>query len=81
MAGDVAGNIIDLAAEEKADLIVMTTHGYSGITRWMLGSITERVLRDAPCPVLVIRCAGQLKNVLITLDGSSISGKGAGTRS
>ena len=75
VAGDVAGKIVDLAAEEKVDLIVMTTHGYSGITRWMLGSITERVLRGAPCPVLVIRCVGQLKNVLIALDGSRLAEK------
>lgn len=71
--GDVAGNIVDLAVEEGADLIVMTTHGYSGFTRWMLGSITERVLRHAPCPVLVVRCADPLSHVLITLDGSRLA--------
>lgn len=71
--GDVAGNIVDLALEKAVDLIVMTTHGYSGFTRWMLGSITERVLRHAPCPVLVVRCADTLKHVLITLDGSRLA--------
>jgi nucleotide-binding universal stress UspA family protein len=73
MEGDVAGNIVDLAVDEGVDLIVMTTHGYSGFTRWMLGSITERVLRHAPCPVLVVRCADTLKHVLITLDGSRLA--------
>jgi nucleotide-binding universal stress UspA family protein len=69
--GDVAGCIVDKAAAEQVDLIVMTTHGYSGFTRWMLGSITERVLRGAPCPVLVVRQAIPLCKALIPLDGSS----------
>lgn len=73
LEGDVAGNIVDLALEKGVDLIVMTTHGYSGFTRWMLGSITERVLRNAPCPVLVVRCADALKHVVITLDGSRLA--------
>jgi nucleotide-binding universal stress UspA family protein len=73
VGGDIAGNIVDMAAAEKADLIVMTTHGYSGFSRWMMGSITERVLRSAPCPVLVIRCAGLPGNALITLDGSPLA--------
>ncbi len=71
--GDVAGNIVDLAVERGVDLIVMTTHGYSGFTRWMLGSITERVLRSAPCPVLVMRCAEPLENMVIALDGSPLA--------
>lgn len=71
--GDVAGSIVDTAADERVDLIVMTTHGYSGFTRWVLGSITERVLRSAPCPVLVIRHEEPLKHVMITLDGSRLA--------
>lgn len=71
--GDVAGSIVDIAADEQVDLIVMTTHGYSGFTRWVLGSITERVLRSAPCPVLVIRHEEPLKHILITLDGSRLA--------
>jgi len=63
--GDVAGVIIDTAVVCDADLILMTTHGYSGFTRWMLGSVTERVLREAPCPVLVIRHGRELKKALI----------------
>jgi nucleotide-binding universal stress UspA family protein len=73
--GDVAGSIVDTAAAEGVDLIVMTTHGYSGFTRWMLGSITERVLRGAPCPVLVIREAIPLCKALINLDGSAVAEK------
>jgi nucleotide-binding universal stress UspA family protein len=71
--GDVAGAIVDLSSQEQADLIVMTTHGYSGFTRWMLGSITDRVLRGALCPVLVVRCDRPFDHVLITLDGSPLS--------
>jgi nucleotide-binding universal stress UspA family protein len=73
ITGDVAGVIIDTAAVQNVDLIVMTTHGYSGFSRWMLGSVTERVLRGAPCPVLVIRRAERLKKAMITLDGSRLA--------
>jgi nucleotide-binding universal stress UspA family protein len=75
VAGDVAGCIVDTAADEQVDLIIMTTHGYSGFTRWMLGSITERVLRGAPCPVLVVREAIPLCKALINLDGSLVAEK------
>ncbi|MGB3717546.1 MAG: universal stress protein [Candidatus Promineifilaceae bacterium] len=71
--GDVAGIIVDTATVQGVDLIVMTTHGYSGFTRWMLGSVAERVLRGAPCPVLVLRRAENLKKAMITLDGSRLA--------
>lgn len=44
--------IVDCAEEEKVDLIVMSTHGRSGLPRLMLGSVTEKVLRSSSCPVL-----------------------------
>jgi nucleotide-binding universal stress UspA family protein len=71
--GDVASVIVDTAEAQAVDLIVMTTHGYSGFSRWLLGSITERVLRSAPCPVLAVRQKRPLTNILITLDGSYLS--------
>jgi nucleotide-binding universal stress UspA family protein len=71
--GDVAGAIVDTALSEQVDLIVMSTHGYSGLTRWVLGSVTEKVLRSAPCPVLAVRAARHPQKVLITLDGSPLS--------
>lgn len=71
--GDVASSIVDTAAAEKVDLIVISTHGYSGLTRWMLGSVTERVLRGAACPVLVVRTENPVRRVVITLDGSELS--------
>lgn len=70
---DPASAIIDCATLEGVDLIVMTTHGYSGFTRWMLGSVTERVLRSAPCPILIIRRPAPFRHVLIPLDGSDMA--------
>lgn len=52
---DVAGAIIDSIEDLKADMIAMSTHGRTGIDRWMFGSIAEKVLRHAPVPVLLIR--------------------------
>jgi nucleotide-binding universal stress UspA family protein len=71
--GGVAETIVDVAADRQADLIVMSSHGYSGVTRWMLGSIAERVLHSAACPVLVMRSPRPLQHVLIPLDGSDLS--------
>jgi len=50
--------IIEEANHASADLIVIATHGYSGFTRVLLGSTAERVVRHAPCPVLVMRRPG-----------------------
>ncbi len=71
--GDAAGAIVDTALLEHADMISMSTHGYSGLTRWVLGSVTEKVLRTAPCPVWVVRTARTPQKILITLDGSTLS--------
>ncbi len=53
--GYPADEVTDLAAAESADLIVIATHGHTGFQRLLLGSVTERVIRFAPCPVLSIR--------------------------
>jgi len=71
--GDVAWAIVDMAQSEKAGLIAMSSHGYTGLTRWMYGSVAEKVLRAAPCPVLVVRSPRPLRKMLITLDGSELS--------
>ena len=47
--------IVRIANEEKADLLVIATHGRAGWKHLLFGSVTERVIRAAPCPVLVIR--------------------------
>lgn len=46
--------IVKAACELKADFIVMASHGRTGFARIIMGSITERVLRDAPCPMVVV---------------------------
>lgn len=47
--------ILDYAESQHADLIAIATHGRSGISRWVFGSVTQKVVQAAPVPVLVIR--------------------------
>ena len=54
LQGNVVGHIVDAAAAIPADLLVLGTHGRSGFDRLMLGSVTEKLLRKAPCPVLTV---------------------------
>jgi len=54
----VAAEIIDFAKEVGADLIVMCTHGRSGITRWVLGSTAHKVIIRAETPILLVRSKG-----------------------
>lgn len=53
--GDPAGEIVRVAADRKVDLVVMGTHGRTGIEHALMGSIAERVVRRAKCPVLTVR--------------------------
>lgn len=53
--GHPAVKLVDLARDTSESLIAMTTHGRSGIGRWVLGSVTDRVVRHSGDPVLVIR--------------------------
>lgn len=53
--GDPATELLDYAPRYDHDMIMMTTHGRSGFSRWMLGSVAEKVVRRATVPVLVIR--------------------------
>jgi nucleotide-binding universal stress UspA family protein len=53
--GDVAGTVCRIAAEIGADVIVVGSHGRGAIERLLLGSVSEQVVRHAPCPVLVVR--------------------------
>ncbi len=55
--GDPALQILETCEEKDADLIAMTTHGRSGIPRWLMGSVAEKVLRSANVPLLVVRPA------------------------
>jgi nucleotide-binding universal stress UspA family protein len=54
-SGVADAEIVNTAKDEHADLIVIGTHGFSGIKHLLLGSTAERVVRDAPCPVLTVR--------------------------
>jgi nucleotide-binding universal stress UspA family protein len=56
--GKPADEIINYASQNQADLIIMSTHGSSGLTRWAFGSVADRVVRHAPVPVLVIAPPG-----------------------
>ncbi|MCS6849086.1 MAG: universal stress protein [Anaerolineae bacterium] len=75
--------ILDVAAEEGADLIAMATHGRGGISRFLLGSVADRVVRHAHAPVLLVRPAGHragssqelpaYRRILVPLDGSELA--------
>ena len=53
--GDPAAEILRVAKEENVDLIVLTTHGRGGITRLLMGSVAEHVIRKSSCPVISLR--------------------------
>ncbi|HKA54756.1 MAG TPA: universal stress protein [Candidatus Binatia bacterium] len=57
--GDPYTEVLDLATAQGADVIVMSTHGRTGPQRLIIGSVTEKVVRTAPCPVFTIRHATQ----------------------
>ena len=57
--GDPATNVLELVEREKIDLVAMTTHGRTGASRWLFGSVAEQVTRHAKCPLLVARNAGK----------------------
>jgi nucleotide-binding universal stress UspA family protein len=79
--GRPADVIIEKAAADKGTLISMATHGHSGINRWLLGSVAEKVLRGAINPLLLVRAAEEAKtegeaifrSVVVPLDGSELA--------
>lgn len=52
--GDPAETVLDLAEDAEASLIVLTSHGRSGLRRWLMGSVAERIARHAHCPVMIV---------------------------
>ena len=81
-AGHIAEQIVDYAEEQKIDLIVMATHGRSGIRRWILGSVAAKVVSASEQPMLLIRANDTspkrrkkhiFKKALVPLDGSKES--------
>jgi nucleotide-binding universal stress UspA family protein len=74
--------IIDKARADPGTVIAMATHGYSGIKRWLLGSVAEKVLRGGPNPVLLVRATeakpdeeAMLRSIIVPLDGSVLAEK------
>lgn len=55
LRGDAAHEVVELAKRDAFDLIVIGTHGRTGLRHVLLGSVAEKVVRHAPCPVLVVR--------------------------
>ncbi len=55
MTGDPGVELVQAANRLRANLIVMATHGRKGLRRFVLGSVAERVVREAPCPVLTVK--------------------------
>jgi nucleotide-binding universal stress UspA family protein len=53
-AEDTAGAILDYAKDNAVDLIVMTSHGRSGLSRWLMGSVAEKVVKSSQSPVLMV---------------------------
>jgi len=56
--GSVAIEVCEVAKRRAAYMVVMSTHGRSGLKRILVGSVTERVIRESPCPVLVVPSRG-----------------------
>ena len=56
--GQAAERLIETAKEKAADLIIMATHGRTGLFHTLMGSVAEKVVRQAPCPVLTVRPEG-----------------------
>ena len=76
--GDPPDVILDIAEGKKADLIVLGTHGRRGLNRLLMGSVTSRIILDAPMDVLVVKkpctkCTGEYKSILVPFDGSDFS--------
>ncbi len=74
-----AEEIVDFAEKENVSLIIMATHGRTGVRRWVLGSTAEKVVRVAQCPVFLVRAnidvpaKIQMNKILVPLDGSKQS--------
>ena len=77
--GKPAQEIVKAAAQENCDLILMTTRGGSKVQRWVMGGVTEQVLRMSPIPVLPVRSQtalpkqGHVRRVIVPVDGSKLA--------
>jgi nucleotide-binding universal stress UspA family protein len=60
--GDVAEEILSHSKRNEIDLISMSTHGRSGLGRWLLGSVAEKIVRHSEKPVLLLRAKGKAES-------------------
>jgi len=63
LRGDPAGEIVIYSKHPGCDLIVMSSHGRSGLSRWTHGSVADRVFRGSPVPVLMVRAPGCVPSI------------------
>jgi nucleotide-binding universal stress UspA family protein len=59
--GSAADVIVDFAESSDVDVIVMCTHGRTGLSRWLMGSVTQKVLNASPCPIIVVPSKNAVK--------------------
>ena len=71
--GTPAREIVDHAAANDIDLIVMGTHGRGGVQHLLVGSVAERVVRAAPCPVLTVRDTGKVRCEVGEATGTAVA--------
>ena len=79
--GSPAGAVVARACEVEADLVIVGSHGHTGLGRALLGSVAERIVRDAPCSVLVVRGDRHLLDGETIVLGDDLSPSAAGARS
>ncbi|MBM4264435.1 MAG: universal stress protein [Deltaproteobacteria bacterium] len=78
LPGTPAEVIVDRAESDTESLIAMTTHGASGLRRWLLGSVALKVVQAATAPVLLVRADGApdkvaIRSIIVALDGSELA--------
>ncbi|GCE06522.1 universal stress protein [Dictyobacter aurantiacus] len=80
LIGGAASTIVDYALQQGVDLIVMRSHGETGLTRWIMGSTAQQLVRHSPVPVLVVNrphnqplSFQHTPRILVALDGSSMA--------
>ena len=75
--GNAVSELFDYLASNKPDLVVMATHGRTGLARFAMGSVTDRMVREGSAPVLVTRMgtepSSRLDRALVMLDGSGVA--------
>ena len=71
MTGIAADTIVEFAEDQHIDLIVMGTHGRTGLAHLLMGSVAEHVVRRSPCPVLTVRHAPAAEAVTVSRSGQT----------